>query len=667
MKKKNFLLNNKEFLHGFIVKAHKGLNKNPQFALPKIPNDCLIIFPKDITGSNIIEINKQNIPFFASSKISYIGQPLYAIFAPSLEQAELLASEIKISYLEIEEENQNPVKDITFSYKQGDYDKIESEIFELINSNNNEENEDSDKFSNFKSSITFDRISAPIQKSSKIIVELEEDLLNIYSQTQWPQLIINNVSNICGYNKKKIIVNKEDSYSIKDEYLIEPAVFASVAALAAIKTNKIIFLHTIIKNSRAKIQIEKETLVDVTKKSTIIEKVNVIVNQGTTSILQDEISKQLIAGLIPLYKLKALIINFTFTHSPETPAIFFGGLGYENALAATQIHTSKLGRFFDISPYLWMQKTLYDSPIFKKAVTINNLQKPKDILSNLIDDSFYNRKYAAYKVNSAHDRSISTFTPYARGIGLAIGPSISGFSLNNENFSLPRVNLTLNFDGTAELNTSFYNNSQVSDLWKDIIYNELEVEKEKITFCDNSQEIVDSGPCTLSLNSKIMSDQIKLACQKINDRRFLEGLPISVNLGGSKKPAKTSLFNSDTWIALIMEVSIDSISLEPIVSSISANCVVGKIVNETVYKRNMKIEILNTLDELGANFAKGGNLKIDIKLNQINENISDSITQGLKGVVIAAFNIAVEMAINSNNSILPISSNNIYELMGERI
>ena len=665
MRKKNFLLNNKEFLHGFIVKATTGVNKNPQFTLPKISEDCLVIFPKDITGSNIIEINKQNIPFFASSKISYIGQPLYAIFAPTLEQAELLSTEIQISYIDIEEENQNSFEDISFSYKQGNYNKIENDIFEMINSNNKEES--LGKFKTFKSSMTFERISSPIQKSSKITVELENDLLNIYTQTQWPQLIINNVSNICGFNKKKIIVNKEDTYSIKDEYLIDPSVFASIAALAAIKTKKIIFLHTIMTSSRAKIQIEKETLVDINKKSPIIEKINVVINQGAATILQEEISKQLIAGLIPLYKLKALLINFTFTHSPDTPAIFFGGLGYENALAASQIHTIKLGKYFDMSPYQWIQKILYDSTIYKKVVAINDLKYPKEILSQLIDKSFYNRKYAAYKVSSAIDKQLSTFTPYARGIGLAIGPSISGFSLNNENFTLPKVSLTLNFDGTVEVNTSFYNNSLVSDLWKDIIYKELEVEKSKITFCENSQDLVDSGPCTLSLNSKIMSEQIKKACEKINERRFLEGLPININLRGSRKTTKSPLFKSDTWIALILEVSIDSISLEPIITSISANCVVGKIVNENIYKRNMKIEILNTLDELGANITKSGKFNFDIKLNQINENISDSITQGLKAVVIAAFNGAVEMALNANNSRLPISCNNIFEMMGETI
>ncbi|MGD1822947.1 MAG: hypothetical protein ACPKM0_09345 [Pleomorphochaeta sp.] len=654
-----FSLKNKDFLHGIVVKAKEGINKNPQFTLPKIPDDCLLIFPKDITGSNIIEIQKQNIPLFASSYITYIGQPLYAIFAPTLEKAEQISSSIIIEYKEREKENIKSQEDINFTYKKGGFDST----FKEIQERNNTTLEEDKKYKSFNSKITFDRINSTTYNTTKIIVDLDNDILNVHTPTQWPSLIINNISNICGYNKKKIIIHKEKAYSLKDELLIQPAILTSIAALAAIKTKKVIYLHDNISNSRPKIEIEKQTWIEKENKRTIIEKIDVNIYQGSTSIFHKEMCNQLIAGLIPYYNLKAILINFTFLHTSLAPANFYGGLGYENALAATQIHTTKLGNFLQLSPFLWINKSFYESSIHKKVLDIDNIQTPKENLSNLVDESFYNRKYAAYKVNSAIDRNFSTFTPYARGIGLAIGPSISGFSSNNENFSSPKVKLTLNFDGKVEINTSFYNSSKTSELWKDIIYKELDVDKNNVTFCTNSLELIDSGPCTLSANSKIMSEQIRLACDKINEKRFLEGLPISVSLGKTKKTTKAPLFKSDTWVAIVMEVSIDPITLEPIVFSVNINCSVGNLVNEKSYKTNMKVEILNTLDELGAKIAKGNKFQLTIKLNQNTDKISDSITSGLRGVIYAAFNTAIEMALNTDNTILPITSDIILEKM----
>ncbi len=666
MTNKKFSLNNKKFLHGIVIKAKEGINKKPQIILPKIPSDSLVILPKDIIGSNIIEFQKHNIPLFASSYISYIGQPLYAVFAPTLEKAEILSSKVKIKYLEnTEEDTLNNKEDITIEYQKGSYEKLYDQIIE-----NNKQNVESKekttikRYKSFYSKINFNRLSSPPTKTTKITVEIENKTLNIYSPTQWPALISSNVSKICGFNKKKIVIHKEKTYSLKDEFLIPPAILSSIAALAAIKTNKIIFIHENIETSRAKIQIEKETWYEEETQKTTIEKINVVIDQGATSILHKEFSNQLLAGLIPLYNLKGIYIKFTFTHSSNIPANFYGGLGFENALAATQIHTSRLGKSLNISPFLWINKSFYESTIYKKIIdTKNNIQIPKETLIALVDESFYNRKYSAYKVNSSNDKNFSTFTPYARGIGIAIGPSISGFSSSNETFSSPKVKLTLTFDGTIEINTSFYNSSRASEIWKSIASKELDIDKNKIEFCSNSSEIIDSGPCALSTNSKIMSEQIKQACDKINQKRFKEGLPISVTLNSKRKSTTKPLFSTESWISIVLEVSIDPISLEPIVFGVTAICSLGTLINKKTYINNMKIEILNTINELGAKTAKGNKFNLNIIINQNGENISDSISSGLRGVIYAAFNSAIEMALDSKNENLPITSDKILEKM----
>ncbi|MGD1816881.1 MAG: molybdopterin cofactor-binding domain-containing protein [Pleomorphochaeta sp.] len=676
MGKKKFSLNNKSSLQGFLVKATDGIFKNPQFKLPTIPNDCLVLFPKDIIGSNILEIQKQSIPLLASSYISYIGQPLYAVFAPTLEKAEQIAREISIEYLPVDNiDNKAILEDQTSSFEAGRYAKELDKIIEensLIIQQNEEEKEEKKealeiKYKAFKSKLKFERIKYFSNQTTCISVEINDDTLNIYAPTQWPALIVNSVSNICGFNKKKIIVNKEQTYSNKDEMLIQPAILASFAALAAVKSNKNIFIHENIEMFRPEVLIERETWYRVNDKKTILEEIKVTIDQGAFSLFSKEISKQYIAGLVPLYDLKAIKINFDFIQSPVSPTNFFGGLGYENAIASTQTHTTKLGKSLGLSPFFWTTKSLFESALHKKVMEINSLQEPKECLQDLVDRSFFNRKYAAYKVNSALDKHFSTFTPYARGIGLAIAPSISGFSTNNSTFGYPKVKLTLNFDSKVELNTSFYNASKASNIWKEIISQELDIKKKNITFCTDSTELVDSGPCTLSTNSKIMSEQVKLACKKINDKRFIEGLPISVSVARNKRPIKGPLFSSESWIALIIEAGIDPITLKPVVFKVSANCSVGDILDEVAYINNLREEILDCIFELGAKTTNGEDFNIDIKINQKSDNISDSITSGLRGAVFAAFNTALEMALNFDNDSLPTSSEKILTKIGDSL
>jgi len=164
-----------------------------------------------------------------------------------------------------------------------------------------------------------------------------------------------------------------------------------------------------------------------------------------------------------------------------------------------------------------------------------------------------------------------------------------------------------------------------------------------------------------------MASQIKLACDKINEKRFIEGLPISVTLGGAKKGNKTILFSSNSWITMIIEASINPVSLEPLVNSVWVNCSIGALVDEKTYTSNLKQVIISYLIEMGAKLAKDDEFFIDIKINHKYENISDSITSGMKGVVSAAFNTALEMALNVENISLPITSEKILSAIGENI
>ncbi len=87
--------------------------------------------------------------------------------------------------------------------------------------------------------------------------------------------------------------------------------------------------------------ITRETILDESNRP-IGEKVDVVIDQGAYPLFSFEMIQQMIAGLLPLYPLKAFHASFQIVESHTPPSHFFGSLGYTSALFSTEAHTSAI-------------------------------------------------------------------------------------------------------------------------------------------------------------------------------------------------------------------------------------------------------------------------------------------------------------------------------------
>ena len=192
----------------------------------------------------------------------------------------------------------------------------------------------------------------------------------------------------------------------------------------------------------------------------------------------------------------------------------------------------------------------------------------------------------------------------------------------------------------------------------------MSVSKSDISFIEDQKEMLDSGPSVLSANSGRMPQQVLRACNQIKEKRFVQPLPICESVLSPKQPeTKGSLFFSNSWIALILELEIDAVLLQPLVRSVWVSVSLSRIFDEQVLKSKIRHTIVSTLREAGALLSHRSSFEIDISITSDGEQISSSVTSALKGVVTAAFISALEQALGTSVAKVPVDGATLLAAM----
>ncbi|MDD3902454.1 MAG: molybdopterin cofactor-binding domain-containing protein [Sphaerochaeta sp.] len=642
-------------LHGIVITSSVDAGKIEAINLPPLDSNFVLVSTRDLPGTNRVKVLDNAIPLLTSSQISYAKQPIMALFGFDSESVQLKSKEIEISYQLPSSEGETP----TISSKS---EQIISEPFTYRYGTLETAINDS-QIQMMERTYRFKGTDYNSNNITRITVEMDGDKLHVYAPTQWPSHVRETVSEVTTYPKKKVVIHRLPFYAPHDEMLVSPSILSSLAAVACIKSQCPVEIQCQVESYRPTISIHRKSWYFPDGRVQA-EEMKVTVNQGCAPMFTEEMANQLLAGLVPIYPLAALSIAISFTSDNTPPAHFFGDLGYSDSLASTESHYSELAKLTGYSPYAWRMKFASESQFHNQVIRCEKYSKLKDIISDVCQRSDFQRKSAAYAMQAQMKVKLSTFFNYSRGTALACGPGISGFSSECKNLPQQSIQVQLNPNNKVECNTSFYTTGASAEIWKNIIAEELGVEKTNITFSGDDKELIDSGPSVLSANSGRMPLQIQKACMQIKEKRFVQPLPICESVLSSKQSGpKGSLFISNSWVAVTLELEIDAISLLPMVMNVCATISTARAFNEQVLKSKIRHTIVTTLRENGALLSSQKAFNIDIKINTEGDQISSSITSALKGVVTAAYLSALEQALGTNIPQIPVSGTTILNAM----
>ena len=335
---------------GILLRAEEGNRRITGLSIPELDSRYLALTGNDIPNG-IFSFLSGSMPIIAKENISCPGQIVLALFAPDYESASLMMRNVKLETEEAEE------AEITLpdslEYRWGETQEEE------------EEKENSNR--KISSSFTLEHIWRYTRRVYTVTAWMEGANMHIEAPCEWVELVRTTVEKATGYPKRNIIIHVMPYTARHDEFLIEPAIIAAIAAIAAIRTGLPTEIRSTGIYSRPEIKVERTTEVDEDGKP-LYENVQMTVNQGAFLFASEEYQRQAMTGLLPPYTLKAFRGSVKVISSPEYPAAFCGSLGYSEALASTEFHVSRLSEKTGITPALYRltiekEKRKFSSPV----------------------------------------------------------------------------------------------------------------------------------------------------------------------------------------------------------------------------------------------------------------------------------------------------------------
>lgn len=640
-------------LSGMVIRSTVDSGIIDTIKMPPLGGRFLTVEARDIRGSNRVRIGSDSVPLLSSNQISFKGQPIIALFGPDIESVQLKAKEADISYR------------LADSAASG---SIHAPITKDIGEFESTINQSGLKA--YSQNYDFARISSPNWNITRISVGMAGGVLHVIAPTQWPLHMRETISEIVKIPKKQIVIHRQPFYAPHDEMLIEPSILAAIAALACVKGGYPVEIQDVTRVYRPAMHIERKSFF-MPDGRPLAEEVHATVDLGAYPLFCEEMANQMFAGFVPACDLKAARFSVTFQESEQAPANFFGGLGYSEALATTEQQYNQVAMQCGMNPDAWRIQYASATGVHDALIHTSHATELKSALTEICKRSDFGRKYNAYQTMGARNKQgklpnrYSPFFGYARGIAIASGVGIAGFS-NSEHRTFPPLSVQLQLESgdRVTINTSFYGTGNSGRIWKQIISEKLGIPEALVDFTQDGQEMVDSGPSVLSSNSGRMPQLIERACDLIRERRFVNPLPLVENVTDSSEG--TELFTSKGWAVMVLEVLVDTVTFVPLVRNVWVEVLVGRLYDEQAYREKIRHTVVTTLRENGATLADGKDLTIEVVTKQVDDSVSSSVTSVIKALALSTFAASLAQTLGTRSVTLPITSSTIMEAMTQR-
>lgn len=631
---------------GLVMKSKEADVRLLGFNIPQLDNRYQVLTGKDLTESNEMSFFGGSMPILAVDTIDFVGQPILALFGPDYESVELAMSKIKpiTEPLDSKPDIDSPYPPLEFGW--GIEDKPdEASLFKLKKIETN--------FS-FDHSVFFSAL--------RYYITVWQDGKNLHIQTpmQWPELVRNTAAKITGWNRKSIHLHNIKHSSKHDEYLIMPALIASIAATIAIRTGAPVEIRTIGESARAGIKVKRETYANDEGKL-IYDRVEMNVDQGAHPFAYEEFQRQAMTGLLPYYSVKTFSARINTFKSNNYPASFCGSLGYCEALAATEYHTSRLSDITLTTPAQLRDSLEKEKTRFTDYAPSYNIEKHRNNTLKIADDSIFNRKWSA----NTFQRGDFGLMGFLKGIGFATGSSIAGFSttMASECNYLAQISFTQNQEDSVILNSSASSGNVDIEYWRSLIESKFAKDETSPTviFSNQSQDVLDSGPDVLSRLTCKFTPQLAAAAKYLNTIKSKEKQQNNSVKFEAENTISPCEFEYSGYGAMVTEIKVSRLDYMPVVKKIWAYFSLSVIIQEKDVRERAKRAILNSLSECGAIIADDFELNMSFYTHPDGAETISSLPALSNALTMASFANALYQVAGEEASTLPTSAKKLQE------
>ena len=624
--------------------------------IKELPQDYFFINAKNFPGKNSMETLGVSTEILCSEKILFEGQPLALLAGPDKKLLDELAAKAKI---EIEPLSEPQERTVIFQRRMvlgGGRQKNVQKFF----------NKAAFKVQN---KWTYNLSSTETNETNGALCYFFKDAIIASAPTQWPSHLIKNLSEVFGVDEGRVLVSKTISCEPSANSIWGNTLLACQAAAAAKVSGKPVMLSLSREendkyfSNTGEVAITHKTAFD---KNGVIQAATIDIDfdAGAFNPFAEEIIDRLVIACASVYSFANLEVNAAARASQKPPA-------------STNIETIDAPAFFAMERQLdaAAQTTGIDpgtlrflnSKILNKEESkmpfVLNIEKAGDAMNAILSQSDFRRKFTANSLN----RTFKSNNIKARGIGLSASYDASGYYGTSIFECNQKMEATLQKDGTLEIH-ALMPSKTVLEIWKNEAAEILQIEP-KMVKVNSDFNMKDEAliPENFYSNLSIMTSLLKKCCQGIQAKRFRSPLPITVSKAITKAQIKQwnkarfkgTPFNSTSFAALALELTLDPCDCKPEIKSIWAAVSAGKILAGKEAETKIKFSIQRTLAELIQNERVAAK-NIHIAFVQ-SESESAQIGGLIKKALPAAFASALSQAANSETRSVPIKSGDIFK------
>lgn len=640
---------NKKHLIGRLITSTVPSAKIENIELPEDFSGIVVLSASDFGEHNEIDIMGEKIPIFAKEEVSYEGEPILAVFGEELEEVLLFCDAVKITYnISTYEENASEVVGEPFNWSYGNTDDYFVQGSKTL-----------------KTKFSVKRHPCSSLGEQKVFAVMDNGIMKIQLESQWPVHVRKTVANVLDLPFEKIHLNLRPFYAPFDQLIMTPSLLSCIAAKAAQKTGELVRLYAPFISWQPKMAFEFKSVV-LPDGTCPAGRYKCTIDLGAFPIFSKEVCYNILSGIVPVYPLKALDVSITVVKSATPPANFFGDLGYAMALSAIENHFTQVSIALGEHPGTWKLEQLKEcdkegSPISESVRVSSNFENLSTTFEDVLKSSWYSRKYAANAQKSLYVERMTPFLNYSRGIGIATGEGIMGFSQQYNALAKYSLEMTLNEDNKVIVNSGIQTGKNMELVWKQAIKQQLDVDEDDIIFKDiNDPDIIDLGPNSLSRRIGIVTKLLMIACSKLAKKKTFSRLPITVK-ASSEASFEDPCYFSSCFGTVAVELHIDTVSLSPVIDNIWARFHVNRVFNMQGLINKARIAIFSVIEEVLPNWS--GNLNIDLEVSQDSDNTPSSVTAAVRGLTIAALVNAVSQAIGRYVNAIPLTETDILALV----
>ncbi len=653
---------------------HAVLLRNTEYGIPidsisfpnNTPEDLKLFTNKDYPGKKYVNFLNTEIKVFADDCAEYIGESAGIICAKEMETLLKYKDEIKIIYKDVPKKTNhndelNVIKEENILekrfYMTGDFDET------FLNSKIKTEKD-----------ITSNIVYTNKNETQGAIVFWNNEKLEVFTPTQWPLNLRENLSNILNINENQIIIHKTKTTSFESNSLWINTILTCQAAIVSFNLKKPVKL--VLSREEQDNYIDKPILVstkykiacDDNKKISAIG-ATIIINSGAGNPFIKEILDRLIIAAMGVYDCKNIKLEAYAVKTENQP--FSANLHWIDAQIIYGIETviSDMACKLNLQPAEFRIENLQNPKKLSqgKTFTIPTNTLPQ-LLNILQKQSDFQRKYISYSLNTKLRKKFDIYEP-VRGIGISCayeGSGLFGNVISPSNFF---IEVEMQVDNTVTI-YSYTPSKSIENIWKKTVSEILDIPVENVKisshFTDSNEPSV---PETLNDNISIMTQLLTKCCNAIQKQRFRHPLPISITRAftSSRKnkwhpeSMTGNPFYSNSLGACVAEIEIDPCTFIEKIRGIYLTIDGGKILSPYEAELTVKTNVQKVL----SSFHK--EIELDVQNIQVtflkSEEEPKQIGELVYNLLPAALGTAISNAFSHTIHHIPLELDSVFKLV----